>query len=534
MARVVQGLGVIIRQQYHYNMPVTVLEIENFKSYGGSHVIGPFSGQLTCVIGPNGSGKSNLMDAISFVLGVQSAQLRSQQLLDLIHRPAAASQAASSKKLKCRVTLVYEKNANDEDDEEDSVMSEVDNGSDGGDSSSDEDRDEREKRRRRGRRPVARNRHASTAAASSTTLRFGRGISTSGVGEYYFQQSRVSWEVYEQELAAIHVLVKARNFLVFQGDVESLARKTPAELCAVLEQVSGSIDCKANYDAAVLRKVQCEEALLHHVKQLKSLKLDRKQYKEQKEEMERFQLLQEERRATQCDLYLWLLYHLDQDRLEREQALHTLQAAVAEATAVEEEAAAALRATKKRAATLRREVQEVESQRLQAATLVDQHDPAFWQTTAEIESLQKKLGADQKQLEQKQKDIVTHQDRLARIQQEIVDYRQTAKNLDQEWAKLKQTFAAESGGMASIQLTTEQEEEYERVKEAAAAAAVLPKREWTKAKHAAATAQNSLGNLQRNLDSHATQQAEVARDVQSLTDRRETLLQVRRSRCGWW
>jgi structural maintenance of chromosome 1 len=41
---------------------------------------------FTCVIGPNGSGKSNLFDAISFVLGVRSAHLRSTQLKDLIYR----------------------------------------------------------------------------------------------------------------------------------------------------------------------------------------------------------------------------------------------------------------------------------------------------------------------------------------------------------------------------------------------------------------------------------------------------------------
>ena len=41
---------------------------------------------FTSVIGPNGAGKSNLMDAISFVLGVKSAQLRSAQLKDLVYR----------------------------------------------------------------------------------------------------------------------------------------------------------------------------------------------------------------------------------------------------------------------------------------------------------------------------------------------------------------------------------------------------------------------------------------------------------------
>ena len=40
----------------------------------GYQVIGPFK-NLTSIIGPNGAGKSNSMDAISFVLGVKSAQL---------------------------------------------------------------------------------------------------------------------------------------------------------------------------------------------------------------------------------------------------------------------------------------------------------------------------------------------------------------------------------------------------------------------------------------------------------------------------
>jgi len=41
---------------------------------------------FTSVIGPNGAGKSNLMDAISFVLGVKGVQLRSLQMRDLVYR----------------------------------------------------------------------------------------------------------------------------------------------------------------------------------------------------------------------------------------------------------------------------------------------------------------------------------------------------------------------------------------------------------------------------------------------------------------
>jgi len=59
------------------------LIIDNYKSYRDEHHIGPFT-NFSCVIGPNGSGKSNVMDAISFVLGISSKNLRSHNLKELI------------------------------------------------------------------------------------------------------------------------------------------------------------------------------------------------------------------------------------------------------------------------------------------------------------------------------------------------------------------------------------------------------------------------------------------------------------------
>ena len=70
------------------------LEVENFKSYRGHQNIGPFK-QFTAVIGPNGAGKSNLMDAISFVLGVRTAQLRGN-LKELLYSNTDAQAAHES------------------------------------------------------------------------------------------------------------------------------------------------------------------------------------------------------------------------------------------------------------------------------------------------------------------------------------------------------------------------------------------------------------------------------------------------------
>uniref|UniRef100_A0A3P9IAM9 Structural maintenance of chromosomes 1B n=1 Tax=Oryzias latipes TaxID=8090 RepID=A0A3P9IAM9_ORYLA len=60
------------------------IDIENFKSWRGKHVIGPFM-KFSCIIGTNGSGKSNVMDALSFAIGERAASLRVKHLRDLIH-----------------------------------------------------------------------------------------------------------------------------------------------------------------------------------------------------------------------------------------------------------------------------------------------------------------------------------------------------------------------------------------------------------------------------------------------------------------
>lgn len=72
------------------------LELNNFKSYKGKVSIGFRDSNFTSIIGPNGSGKSNLMDAISFVLGVKSVHLRSHLLADLIYRGTLSEEEASS------------------------------------------------------------------------------------------------------------------------------------------------------------------------------------------------------------------------------------------------------------------------------------------------------------------------------------------------------------------------------------------------------------------------------------------------------
>ncbi|EAY15855.1 SMC family, C-terminal domain containing protein [Trichomonas vaginalis G3] len=64
---------------------VTQIVLENFKSYYGRQIVGPFNNQLTCIVGPNGSGKSNLIDALLFVFGFRAKRMRHSKLTGLIY-----------------------------------------------------------------------------------------------------------------------------------------------------------------------------------------------------------------------------------------------------------------------------------------------------------------------------------------------------------------------------------------------------------------------------------------------------------------
>eukprot|EP00877_Chromochloris_zofingiensis_P013480 jgi/Chrzof1/8386/Cz03g08190.t1 len=280
------------------------LEVDNFKSYKGHQQIGPFK-NFTAIIGPNGSGKSNLMDAISFVLGVRTQQLRGS-LKELLYSNSGASNAAA-KPRKGFVKLVYETDAGDEV-------------------------------------------HFSRIIQPTSSDPDGNYQSV-----YKINDKTVTWEAYSKKLSGFGILVKVRNFLVFQGDIEKVASRSPEGLTQLFEQISGSDALKQEYEHLEQEKAKAEEKTSLLFSKKKSIMAERKQKKEQKDEAEHHMKMQEQLNEQKTYYFLWQLYHIGQD-IKAAQAQHdAAQAELAAATAQHENYDAEIDARRKKQSSLIKE-----------------------------------------------------------------------------------------------------------------------------------------------------------------------------------
>jgi structural maintenance of chromosome 1 len=282
-------------------MPLVRIELCDFKSYRcvtlfystihtylifdlqtrGHQVIGPFK-NFTSIIGPNGAGKSNLMDAISFVLGVKSAQLRSSQLRDLVYRGRRLARGNGE--------------GTSQPDQEDEDEGEGE-GEGGGTAKKawvlavfEDDKKKEWLFQRTYVQPLL----SSLSPMLSLGLIVCR-ISTTGASEYKLNKRTVTYTTYNEALIKHNILVKAKNFLVFQGDVEAVASQSPKELTRLVEQISGSLELATEYEKAREDQDHATENATHNFTKRRAIAGEIKQYKEQKGEAERFEALCQER-----------------------------------------------------------------------------------------------------------------------------------------------------------------------------------------------------------------------------------------------
>ncbi|KAE9404591.1 condensin complex subunit SMC1 [Gymnopus androsaceus JB14] len=344
-------------------MPLVRIEVCDFKSYRGHQTIGPFK-NFTSVIGPNGAG---------------NAQLRSSQLKDLVYRGRRLARENPDGSM-----------AVDEEDEE--------------------EEDEGE--------GTAKKAWVSAVYVDvdNKEWTFQRTISTTGASEYKLNNRVVTYSAYNAALVSHNILVKAKNSLVFQGDVEAVASQSPRELSKLIEQISGSLELAAEYEKAKEEQDKATENATFNFSKRRGIA-------GRNQAAERFEAMEQERDALILHRILFKLFHIEES-IERN--AHEIR-------------------VKNKDLTRQREEQRVHDEALDAARA----DQAKARTG--VMQMEKKIKKGEKALDAKRPDLVsveaqmTHstrkvnnatktQQEVAKTQSELED---RVNNLQAELAKVK-------------------------------------------------------------------------------------------------
>ncbi|CAN1245030.1 Structural maintenance of chromosomes protein 1 [Linum grandiflorum] len=329
------------------------LEMENFKSYKGFQTIGPFK-DFTAIIGPNGAGKSNLMDAISFVLGVRTGQLRGAQLKDLIY--AFDDKDKEQKGRKAFVSLVY-------------------------------------------------------LLASGAELHFTRGITSAGASEYRIDGKVVNWDEYNGKLRSLGILVKARNFLVFQ--------------------ISGSEEFKRDYEDLGEQKGRAEEKTALVYQRKRTIVGERKQKKAQKEEAEKHNRLQAELKSLKREHFLWQLFTTEKDVkvLNDKRVAETTEREGVFQELVNFEKQASDK--KKEQAKYLKEITQLEKKIAERSSKLEKHQPELLKLNEEMKRLSSKIKSTRKDLDRRREERKKNTGEVQELQTGIQDLMAKLKDLNE-------------------------------------------------------------------------------------------------------
>eukprot|EP01091_Cochliopodium_minus_P014225 TRINITY_DN4799_c0_g1_i1.p1 TRINITY_DN4799_c0_g1~~TRINITY_DN4799_c0_g1_i1.p1 ORF type:complete len:1289 (-),score=558.51 TRINITY_DN4799_c0_g1_i1:28-3729(-) len=220
------------------------------------------------------------MDAISFVMAVDTKTLRGDSLDQLIYdeskRDDESQKSPMKKQGKASVTLVMR---NIESDEE---------------------------------------------------LLFTRTIeSAKSVRSYYFlNKQKKTFEEYDKKMKELRIFTKVHNSLVFQGTIDSLvAGENSMEITKIIEQISGSVKYKVEYDKLIQEKDKTDEETILNVQKKRGFIAEKKQYKEQKEEADIYQQLLETQSKKKMECILFQLFHIQNDISDEGRELEKLKEA---------------------------------------------------------------------------------------------------------------------------------------------------------------------------------------------------------------
>lgn len=276
--------------------------------------------------------------------------------------------------------------------------------------------------------------------------------------EHKIDGQSVSTSQYLGELEKLGINVKAKNFLVFQGAVESIAMKNPKERTALFEEISGSGVLKEQYEHCRGEVNRADEEAQFSYQKKKGVAAERKEAKFEKEEAEKYTRLKEELQEQKIELQLYHLYHNEKEIQSMEEDLQHKQSELTKVEKKRQKLEEVLKEKKKEAGVVQRETAKIEQEIREVEAEISKKRPTFIKAKERVTHTQKKLESALKTLEQARKAHEAHQADIKKLEDEL-------RQIEDQKAQWEHsTLGTTHAGRADVHLEEAQIREYEELK----------------------------------------------------------------------
>ena len=373
------------------------LILENFKSFQGRNEIGYFQ-DFSVVLGPNGSGKSNIIDALSFVFGLNAQQMRTRNLKELIYNPHSSS--SKNQAQNCSVEIIFKKNL--------------------------------------------KNPSQKLKTQALDEISFRRTVNASGSSSFYFNDKKLTQEDYVQKLMDFSIPVNSMYFILGQGGVDSLFSSKRNKIEQIIEVLSGSYKYKERYDELVKNLEEKNNELNSLSSQINSIKLDKNKIKAQlenkglyKENINKIQNLMKK-------IYLYQFAEQDAIKSLCEENLEGLKEEIIKVENEKKNEISNMKENEKELGNSKKNVENIMNEEMALQKELDQKKNKIKITEDEIKkcetdifnnvSVSNQLKEDLKKKESKKKSLIQEQSSISKDIKEIKKILNT--NIDESSSKL--------------------------------------------------------------------------------------------------
>jgi structural maintenance of chromosome 1 len=429
------------------------------------------------------------MDAISFVLGIKSSHLRSTHLRELVYRGR----------------VLRHSTVNGDGAAEDGV-----NGHTSGDGGADVDGSHDGPAERSD--PKSAWVMAVYEDDAGDEQQWKRAITNQGVSEYRINNRVVTAAQYNDALEAENILIKARNFLVFQGDVEAIASQSPKDLTRLIEQISGSLEYKADYERLKAEHEDAGEQQTFQLNRRRGMNSEIKQYQDQKREAENYARKANERDQAIVTHVLWKLYHF--------------QRQIEESSAEIQRHQNELKEFRRGIAKFERQLEVAKNDHIKVTKDVSKVERTIKQKEKEIEAKSNSLVPVNEKIEISTKKLSKYTSRIADISKEKDAQTATVKSLEKDlktvekaqgqWEKEWKAASSKTGS----QLSDADLQQYNKLKEEVNKRSSTDQIRVDNLKRQRAADEGTVINLKSTVDNIEWQLRSLETDMHNFEDRK--------------